>query len=162
MLIEFRVENHRSLRDEQVLTMEAGRVGDQADPRPRHIGGTDLELLPVVALYGANASGKTLDALAFMRDAVLNSANRWQPDGAIPRTPFAWSTAKRPSSFFEVAIVVNSIRPADKHRCRTNVVVERMAICLATRKQTNLVQERENGSFKFGDKLKGENKAIEV
>ena len=31
MLIEFRVENHRSLRDEQVLTMEAGRVGDEAD-----------------------------------------------------------------------------------------------------------------------------------
>ena len=39
MLIEFRVANHRSLRDEQVLTMEAGRVGDEADPRPRHVSG---------------------------------------------------------------------------------------------------------------------------
>ena len=39
MLIEFRVANHRSLRDEQVLTMEAGRVGDESDPRPRHVSG---------------------------------------------------------------------------------------------------------------------------
>ena len=31
MLVEFRVANHRSVRDEQVLTMEAGRVGDDSD-----------------------------------------------------------------------------------------------------------------------------------
>ncbi len=39
MLIEFRVENHRSLRDEQVLSMEAGLVGDQTGSRPRHLAG---------------------------------------------------------------------------------------------------------------------------
>ena len=39
MLVEFRVANHRSLRDEQVLTMEAGRVGDETDLRPRHVPG---------------------------------------------------------------------------------------------------------------------------
>jgi hypothetical protein len=33
MLIEFRVENHRSIRDEQVLTLEAGAGGDTADRR---------------------------------------------------------------------------------------------------------------------------------
>src|ERR1700735_1505792 len=37
MLIEFRVENHCSIRDEQVLTMEAGRVGARDDPTPRAV-----------------------------------------------------------------------------------------------------------------------------
>ena len=75
MLIEFRVENHRSLRDEQVLTMQAARGGDDADPRPRRIAGFGEPLLPVAALYGGNASGKSnvLSALAFMRDAVVLS-----------------------------------------------------------------------------------------
>ena len=59
MLIDFRVENHRSLRDEQALTMEAGRVGDDDDPRPRRVAGVDTPLLPVAVLYGANASGKS-------------------------------------------------------------------------------------------------------
>ena len=35
MLIEFRVANHRSLRDEQVSTMEAGRVGERNPIRDR-------------------------------------------------------------------------------------------------------------------------------
>ncbi len=59
MLIEFRVENHRSLRDEQVLTMEAAPLGDPKDPRPRQVDGHAERLLPVAALYGPNASGKS-------------------------------------------------------------------------------------------------------
>src|SRR5690606_29207629 len=73
MLIEFRVRNHRSVRDEQVLTMEAGRVGDTDDLRPRVVAGYSKSLLPAAALYGANASGKSnvLSAIAFMREAVV-------------------------------------------------------------------------------------------
>jgi AAA15 family ATPase/GTPase len=33
MLIEFRFENYRSIREEQALTMEAGRVGAPDDVR---------------------------------------------------------------------------------------------------------------------------------
>ena len=75
MLIEFRVENHRSIRDEQVLSLAAGRVGANADPIPRTVPGYAEKLLPVVALYGANASGKSnvLAALTFMREAVIYS-----------------------------------------------------------------------------------------
>ena len=92
MLFEFRVANHRSLRDEQVLTMEAGRVGDATDARPRQVPGQNEKLLPVAALYGANASGKSnvLAALAFMRDAVLWSHRNWAPDEGVPRDPFGW------------------------------------------------------------------------
>lgn len=75
VLVEFRVENHRSIREEQVLTMEAGRVGTADDPRPRSVDGYREPLLPVAAVYGANASGKSnlLDALGYMQIAVLHS-----------------------------------------------------------------------------------------
>ena len=87
MLIEFRVENHRSLRDEQVLTMQAARVGEESDPRPRRVPGSTEPLLPVAALYGGNASGKSnvLAALTFMRDAVVLSHRAWAPDEGVPR-----------------------------------------------------------------------------
>jgi len=83
MLIEFRVENHRWLRDEVVLTLEAGRVGEPSDPRPRSPAGHAEKLLPAAVIYGANASGKSnvLSALSFMRQAVVLSHRRWDPNG---------------------------------------------------------------------------------
>ncbi|MCU0706501.1 MAG: AAA family ATPase, partial [Fimbriiglobus sp.] len=111
MLIEFRTENHRSLRDEQVLTMEVGRIGDSTDERPRNVAGYAEELLAVAAIYGANASGKTnvLSALAFMRNAVLFSHRNWEPDGGVPREAFAWGKKDAPS-FFEVTVLIDSVR----------------------------------------------------
>ncbi len=51
MLIEFRVANHRSICDEQTLTMEAGRVGNADDLRPREVVGYAEKILPVAALF---------------------------------------------------------------------------------------------------------------
>ena len=50
MLIEFRVENHRSLRREQALTFETGFHGDQDDTRPRQVPGHNGLLLPVIVI----------------------------------------------------------------------------------------------------------------
>jgi len=112
MLIEFRVANHRSLRDEQVLTMEAGRVGDESDPRPRHVPGYSESLLTVASLYGANASGKSnvLAALAFMQEAVLMSHRLWSPDEGLPRDPFAWGPRRSEPSLFEVTLLIGRVR----------------------------------------------------
>ena len=112
MLIEFRVANHRSLRDELVLTMEAGRVGDESDPRPRHVSGYSDPLLTVAGLYGANASGKSnvLAALAFMCEAVRLSHRSWAPDQGVPRDPFAWGKKKTEPSLFEVTLLLNGVR----------------------------------------------------
>ncbi len=112
MLIEFRVANHRSLRDEQVLTMEAGRVGDESDPRPRRVPGHSEPLLTVAGLYGANASGKSnvLAALAFMCDAVVASHRLWASDEGLPRDPFAWGPKKTEPSLFEVAMLLDGVR----------------------------------------------------
>ena len=75
MLIEFRVENHRSICEEQVLTFAAGRLGSSPGVIPRKIDGHDKHLLPAAVIYGGNASGKSnvLSALAFMRAANVRN-----------------------------------------------------------------------------------------
>ena len=162
MLIDFRVENHRSLRDEQSLTMEAGRVGDDADKRPRHVNGHSESLLPVAALYGANASGKTnvLNALAFMRDAVLSSFISWPPDQGIPRNPFAWGTKRDASSFFEVTVLVDSVRHQYGFVASDESILEEWLFAWPNGKK-QLWFERDGGTYKFGDNLKGDNRVVE-
>ena len=58
-------------------------------------------------IYGANASGKSnvLAALAFMRAAVLDSLRRWNPEGGVPRTAFAWGGKRSEPSTFETTFV---------------------------------------------------------
>jgi AAA15 family ATPase/GTPase len=162
MLIEFRAENHRSLRDEQVLTMEAGRVGDEADPRPRHVPGHAEGLLPVAAIYGANASGKSnvLSALAFMRNAVLRSHRSWSPEDGVPRDPFAWGPKRREPSFFEVTLLLNEIRYQYGFVASDECFLEEWLYAWPNGKK-QVWFERDGATFKFGDNLKGENRLIE-
>lgn len=88
MLISFTVENYRSIRDEQSFSMEPGR-SEKLDERL--IADDSAQVLPVAAIYGANASGKSnvLGAIAFMRDAVVHSHRLYAPDGGVPHKPFA-------------------------------------------------------------------------
>ncbi len=161
MLIEFRVENHRSLRDEQVLTMEAGRVGDDADPRPRHISGHSERLLTVAGLYGANASGKSnvLAALAFMRGAVVGSHRIWSPDGGVPRDPFAWGPKKVEPSLFEATLLLGEVRFQYGFRASDECFLEEW--CHAwPRGKKQVWFERDNNTYKFGENLRGENRLI--
>jgi uncharacterized protein len=162
MLIEFRVENHRSLRDEQVLTMDAGRVGDDADPRPRRVSGYSERLLPVAALYGANASGKSnvLAALAFMRDAVLLSQGSWAPDEGVPRDPFAWGPKRSEPSMFEVMMLIDGIRYQYGFVADDKCFLEEWLHAWPKGKK-RVWFERDESLFKFGEDLRGKNKLIQ-
>ncbi len=162
MLIEFRVENYRSIRDEQVLTMEIGRGGSPGDSRPREVVGCTKKVLPVVALYGANASGKSnvLGALASMREAVIHSLRHWSPDEGIPQDPFAWGSKREEPTTFEVEIVIGGTRFRYGFRFDEKVFLEEWVFAWPHgKKQTWL--ERDGEKFAFGENLKGENKVIE-
>ncbi len=168
MLVEFRVENHRSLRDEQVLTLEAGRAGDESDPRPRRVWGYTEQLLTVAGLYGANASGKSnvLAALSFMREAVVMSHRLWSPDEEpdeppVPRCPFAWGPKRQEPSLFEAVFVLNGVRYQYGFQASDDQFTEEWLFAWpGSRKQVWF--ERDNQRFKFGGHLKGENRMIEL
>lgn len=161
MLIEFRVANHRSIRDEQVFTMEASRSSDADSPHVRQLDEHKKALVTVAAIYGANASGKSnvLSALAFMRDAVVESHRFWDPAGGIPRDPFAWGETRREPSLFEVSFLYNKTKYQYGFVINDEHVLEEWLYAWPTgHKQVWF--ERDQG-FKFGEHLKGENKVVE-
>jgi len=162
MLIEFRVENHRSLRDEQVFTMQAGRIGNDDDPRPRSVKGHSEQLLPVGVLYGANASGKSnvLGALQFMRHAVVESLRVWEPDSGVPRDPFAWGPKRTEPSLFEVTMLIDAVRYQYGFVASDERFLEEWLRAWPNGKK-QIWFERDESDFKFGEHLKGENKLIE-
>lgn len=161
MLVQFRVENHRSLRDEQTLSMVASSLGAPGDPRLHAAEGLGEALLPAVALYGANASGKTnvLHALGFMAEAVRGSHRLWEPGSGTPREPFALSERAGDPSLFEVELLVGGVR----HRYGFVLGaegVEEEWLYAWPRGRKQVWFEREGTSFNFGDNLKGENETI--
>jgi predicted ATPase len=111
MLIEFRVKNFRSIREEQCLTMEAQPKLDEQDFRLRRVEGHKGALLCAAGIYGANASGKSnlLRAMAWMGSATRDSHRLWDPDGGIPREAFKWDGGPREDSLMEVKFVEDGV-----------------------------------------------------
>lgn len=161
MLIEFRVANHRSIRDEQALTFEAGRVGDPDDPTPRSVGG--LRLLPVLGIYGANASGKSnlLKALLWLQDAVVSSSARWLPDGGVPVEPFAWGPTRAEPSLFEVSFLLEGVRYDYGVAATAERFVEEWLFSYPHGRRRVLLQ-RDGDDFKFGEHLEGDNATVKA
>lgn len=156
MLIEFRLSNFRSIAEEQVLSLVATSAEDSTE-RPRSVTGSSDKLLPVVAIYGANASGKTsvLAGLAYMKEAILLSHRLWEPEGGTRREPFAWSGMAGQPSIFEVIAVIGGIRYQYGFRVDDQRFLEEWLYAWpAGRKQTWL--ERDADAFKFGPALTDE------
>jgi hypothetical protein len=114
MLVEFRVKNFRSLRDEQVLSLVASTDKSLLDT---HALDTGLKaaphLLKSAVVYGANASGKSnlIKALQYMRGVVLESA-ALQPGQTFDRLqPFKLdATSGSLPTQFELTFILDGVR----------------------------------------------------
>lgn len=105
MLIQFRFQNFKSFKDETILDLSAGKA--QAH-KNSVIEFGNSKLLPVAAIYGANASGKSnlLEAFNFMRTYVLESFGYGDEKKKKQRyTPFMSDTKDMQESLFEVYFV---------------------------------------------------------
>lgn len=128
MLIDFTIENYRSIRSAVTLSLvaQAGRKKDVAEkPRQRvkkrdseiapsfEVEGRGIELLPTVSIFGANASGKSnvvraLDnVLSFMLHGASRQGSAYYPEGFSPFKLDA-VTADAPSRF-ELRIVRDGV-----------------------------------------------------
>ncbi|GAA3443754.1 AAA family ATPase [Planomonospora venezuelensis] len=106
MLLSFRVTNHRSLRGEQQLLLTPGYGTDSSQNRVS-------EAVPVIGLFGPNASGKSnvIDGLVYMRDLVRGSLRENEPGAGIERQPFALDpVAREEPSTYVVDLLINDVR----------------------------------------------------
>jgi AAA15 family ATPase/GTPase len=114
MLVEFRVSNFRSLRDEQILSLVASKDKSLANT---HTIATGLSAVPSLlrsaAIYGANASGKSnvIRAMQYMRGVVLESASLIQPGQTYAVQPFKLNpaSANEPTAF-EITFLLDGVR----------------------------------------------------
>ncbi|SMG34884.1 AAA family ATPase [Dethiosulfovibrio salsuginis] len=105
MLIRFSIENWMSFRDKVDFSMIASKERQHGERVPK-LDKHRTRALPIAALYGGNASGKTnfFKALSFVKTLVVNGT---RPDSLIPVDFFKLSLegSKQPSRFeFEVLI----------------------------------------------------------
>ncbi|MEQ1567632.1 MAG: ATP-binding protein [Myxococcota bacterium] len=111
MLLRFGVENYRSIRDKQEISFARSAL-DGPDHVTREAHGAKRGILPVVALYGANASGKSnvLSALESMVRHVEQSHVGLTPSARMPTDPFRLDPAMRDApTRFDVDIVIDGI-----------------------------------------------------
>lgn len=114
MLVEFRVRNFRSLRDEQVLSFVASSDRAHSETHTIETGVRSAPRLNRASvIYGANASGKSnlIFALATMRNLVMTSTSMPEAAFAEQYTPFRLdrATAADPTEF-EITAIVNGVR----------------------------------------------------
>ena len=105
MLIQFSFKNFKSFREEATLDLSATKMTEFSD-RVVTIGGE--KILPVAAVYGANASGKSnvYNAFRYMSEYVTDSFKYGDDDDEFEKfrpTPFLFdSSSANAESSFEV------------------------------------------------------------
>ncbi len=165
MLIEFRVKNFRSFREEQVLSLVASR---ESSLEKNCWQKEDLHLLRSAALYGANASGKSnlVKAIAAMRTMVLESANI-KPGDRLPVEPFLLdSKSQKKPTVMEVTFIHEGVRyqygfAATRKRIEGEWLMAYPTPRARTWYSRTLDPDRNVQKFKYSPFLRGERKKLE-
>ena len=113
MLVEFRVRNFRSFRDEAVLNLAASRDKTNEEISVKATGNRAVpRLLRAAAIYGANAGGKSnlIRAMQLLRGLVSESATL-QAGQTINVQPFRLDpvTAEQPVEY-EITFLLDDVR----------------------------------------------------
>jgi AAA15 family ATPase/GTPase len=168
MLLEFRVRNFRSIRDEQSLNLVATNTDKElADT---HLAPTGLKTLPravrSAVVYGPNASGKStlLRALDYMRAVVAESATVIQPGAVYNVQPFKLDEgfSQEPTEF-EISFVLEGVRHQFTFAMTPQRIVSESLVVYRTSKPTQWFSRRlaENGEsyeYEFSTYLTGSRK----
>ena len=119
MLLQFNFKNYKSFRDDTTLDMTATKISEY-DKHIIKAGGE--QVLPIAAIFGANASGKSnvIEAFRYMYEYVRDSLNyggdtsKKEKDGFVRPTPFLFDNhTKEAESVFEVYFI-NSLDSKEK------------------------------------------------
>lgn len=103
MLVEFSINNFKSIKDSVTFSMVSGKSTNNVIKANEK-----LNLLSCAAILGANASGKTtiIDAFMMMKRIVLNVDKIFLSTDEIPYNPFKLSTeTENASTSFDIVFI---------------------------------------------------------
>jgi AAA15 family ATPase/GTPase len=160
MLIEFRVTNYRSIGEEQILSLVP--APKQKDYPRNILESGKHHFLNAVAIYGANASGKSnlLKAMATL-DMMINLSAHSSSTQKLPYDPFllreGWS--KKPSSF-EITFLIGETRYRYGFEFnQLEIISEWLFRRFQAKKEVNLFQ-RSGDIIDVSSGLKGSSKVV--
>lgn len=162
MLLTFRVSNFRSFKEEVTISLLATRL-DSGYGVPTRVTpeGSEIQLLPVAAILGANASGKSnlLRAMAAMRQTVLTSATR-TPFETLTNDYFRLDPACADlATLMELNFVIDRNRYQYGFEIASGRVVGEW-LHTFPHKRTQVLFDREGSDYQFGKNLGGQNRVI--
>ena len=128
MIISFSIENWMSFRDKVTFSMVASRERQHGGRVPS-LNKYKTRILPVAAIYGGNASGKTnfFKALNFVKTLVVRGT---QPDSLIPVENFRLDAegTERPSSFVLELLINETVYEYSFTVTRKTVLEEKLVV----------------------------------
>jgi len=162
MLLEFRVRNYRSFKEETVFSM----VASKDDSLLRNVADTGVSAVKRVnrsaVLYGANASGKTnlIRAMQLMRGVVVDSA-ALQPNQEFNVQQYLLDLiSPTEPTMFEVTILLNGVRYQYGFKFTKSRIIEEWLLVYQTSKpqvwfERKLDQASGEDIYKFGSNFSG-------
>ena len=162
MLVDFRVKNYRSIKDDQTLSMVATSGNEFEKSHTFLLPNTkNVSLVKTAAIYGANAAGKSnlLKALKTMKRIILESNTRGDK---LDLQPFLLHTDSidKPSEF-EITFVFDEIRYQYGFATTSVRITEEWLIVYPKTRPQNWFaraydEETKEYKWQFGDKLTGQ------
>ena len=149
MLIQFSIENHRSIKDSAVISFAASK--DKSLESYLLHPDEKRALLPAIAIYGANAAGKSnvLHALMTMKDMVVGEAAKISKGQKLPWEPFGDTTV--PTSF-EVVFIYQGVRYAYGFSFDAKKIYTEYLYHWPNGREA-LIFSRENGAYEFRENV---------
>lgn len=172
MIVEFVVENFRSIKDEQVFSLVAD--GSPDDHKENYFSFDDsgkMSILKTAVVYGANASGKSnlLLGLGVLRGFILGSSELKIDQDIHFFQPFQLDVESedRPT-LFEIEFIAPDLYDESlSYRYGYKVVYNREFVekeelfFYKTSKSVNIFKRTHGNSIVFGEYLKGAKRTIE-
>ena len=162
MLLRFGVSNHLSIRDYQELSLAASSLKERQEELINCAAAPNGSVLPTVVIYGANASGKSnlINAMETMIGMVLFSQTKGKPSGGVPRHPFRLDdNSPRSPSRFDIDFLIDGVRHHYGFET-SDSAFETEWLYAFPKSHRQTLFERTGDEFRFGRRLKGQNRII--
>ena len=151
MLLEFSCSNHKSIRDEVLFSMLAGKDTTHEDKTKDFAG---IRVLKAAVIYGANGSGKSnfIDAISFVKNLIVNSITL-QPGQGIKQNPHKLNGYDTESTY-KMQFVTKGVRYVFGFILKNMLVTEEYLYYFPNGRQTKIF-ERSGSGFTAGSKFRG-------
>lgn len=152
MLLQFSVTNHRSIKETAIISMKA--AADKTMKEVLISPDGRKELVPVMAIYGANAAGKSnmIHALLLMREMVCGEYAKPLKGAELPYEPFAFLDGEPEPTAFEVIYYYDGIKYAYGFSFNRDRIINEYLYHWPNGREA-LVFSRENNKYEFRESI---------